>query len=315
MLREPRFEVEFGFRHPNCDAAACFDDLVQRICWGDIGLADVNGNRGAERHASLDSLHSEIGKQALFLLGDADEANKVIFCNIHEDNQQNVEAPRIGGVAICVNLNRTLPARSMEHYFCDYCWRKGRPYGKKQTERSASVAYKIVTDPYHRRYSIERYVSGRFESVVYDSILLDFRRLNESWYDAWERELVESSERHVVTILKDEEGRARIRETSHYRGGVPVQCDLESIHGVLVAVQKIYRTSFDDPWNGVILLDREGRPVMQKLYDIVDVGEFGALREEHWEGERIVVPTTTTRTPLKPLQMSWVADCIEKTFL
>ena len=54
----------------------------------------------------------------------------------------------------------------------------GKPYGRDIIDPTvASTSYKIVSDPYFRRFSVEKYQFLQFEKVVYDSYLLDFRHL------------------------------------------------------------------------------------------------------------------------------------------
>ena len=67
----------------------------------------------------------------------------------------------------------------MFKYYSDYYWKDGKPYGKDEINPNQSpFAYKIVQDPYFKRFSIEKYRQEHFEKNVYDSILLDFRHLS-----------------------------------------------------------------------------------------------------------------------------------------
>ena len=71
-------------------------------------------------------------------------------------------------------------------YFTHYYWKNGVPQGQN-TSTDSSESYKIVTDPYHKRYTVEKYLQNRFDSTVYDSQLLDFRKLNPMEKTAWQK--------------------------------------------------------------------------------------------------------------------------------
>ncbi len=88
----------------------------------------------------------------------------------------------------------------MIKYYQDYYWKRGRPCGIHPVvdAKKCAYSYKIVSDPYHKRYSIEKYRQGLFEKTIYDSLLLDFRYLIPMEQAAWEKEsLYEDSEKII----------------------------------------------------------------------------------------------------------------------
>ena len=161
----------------------------------------------------------------------------------------------------------------MTVFFLDYYWKEGKPVGRQAVtleEASALkiVSYKIVIDPYYKRISVECYLEGKWHSVVYDSFLLDFRKLNERDQLAWQKEVLSSSNdgNEVSCLIRDQEDRVVVLEKHQLKNGVPISCKIFSPHGVLVASQEMHYLSWGGAFNGVILLDTSGRVVLKKTY-------------------------------------------------
>jgi len=176
----------------------------------------------------------------------------------------------------------------MHHNYRDYYWKMGKPYGREIAEPTSKVTYKIMTDPYGKRYSIEKYRQGAFEKVVYDSLLLDFRQLTLVNQTAWQRERLKEEGDKVFCLLRNQEDRAILLETHFFADRFCYACEIFSIHGLPLATQKQYYQTRHDPFNGVALFDLEQHPVMLKTYQIdPTTGEFTVLLEENWNMQTV----------------------------
>lgn len=172
----------------------------------------------------------------------------------------------------------------MNKSYRDYYWKAGKPYGREAIDSESEVSYKIITDAYGKRYSIEKSYQGIFDKVVYDSLLLDFRHLTLAHQTAWRRERLKEEENKVYCLLRNQEDRAILLETHFFEGPYCYACEIFSIHGLPLATQKQYYQSRQDPFNGVVLLDVEKRPVMMKTYEADPItGEFTVLLQENWD--------------------------------
>ncbi len=174
----------------------------------------------------------------------------------------------------------------MSKQYLDYYWSQGVPKGRLTALEGSSETYKIVDDPYHKRYSIERYREGRFVEVVYDSVLLDFRHLKPATQQGWQREETASTEETIECLLRNQEDRVVFLEKHLFEGHLCRKCDVFSPHGMLCSVHLMHYTILGDSWDGVALWDRNQRMVMQKRYKPAENGEFGELVEERWEFSR-----------------------------
>ncbi len=172
----------------------------------------------------------------------------------------------------------------MHKCYHNYYWKGGKPHGQELVDPLSPLAYKIVTDPYGKRYSIEKYREGQFERIVYDSLLLDFRHLTAANQMAWQRENLKEDEASLVCLLRNQEDRAILLETHHFDAGVCLSCAISSIHGLPLATQKLYYQSKQHLFDGVVLFDLESRPVMMKTYQVDPLsGEFTTLLKEEWD--------------------------------
>lgn len=172
----------------------------------------------------------------------------------------------------------------MFKHFQDYYWKEGKPYGIQILDPvQAPYSYKIIADPYFKRFSIEKYQYTQFDKIIYDSLLLDFRHLTMKDQMAWQREVFREDGHSSVCLLRNQEDRAILIETLMFEGEFCRTCTTSSIHGIPLAVHRMYACSLNDPFNGVILYDMEKRPVMMKVYEIDPLtGEFTNLIEEEW---------------------------------
>jgi len=160
----------------------------------------------------------------------------------------------------------------------------GKPYGSEEVESAnAPFSYKIVVDPYFKRLSVEKYQLHRFEEVIYDSILLDFRQLSLKDQIAWEREVLKETDHQTICLLRNQDDRAVLQETLTFESGYCRTCLTSSVHGLPLATHQMFYRSLNDSFDGVVLYDREGRPVMMKSYETDPLtGEFTNLISEEW---------------------------------
>lgn len=164
-------------------------------------------------------------------------------------------------------------------HYQDYVWQSGKPKGTVPAiPAETPVSYKIVIDPYFKRISIEKYHYAVFNQVVYDSIFLDFRRLTEKDQNAWQREKKSETTQELISFLRNEEDRIVLIETIVFEGERCKSCSLSSIHGVPIAVHRMFYEKWGDPFNGVVLYDRENKRVLKKSYAVDPLtGDFTDL--------------------------------------
>lgn len=182
----------------------------------------------------------------------------------------------------------------MSKYYREYVWREGIPYGIGEVAREPKVtSYKIPMDPYRKRIAIERYCGEVFESLIYDSALLDFRHLKPAEQSAWQKVILSDSGQQMVAAIYNHDDRLILIETYCFEQRLCRSCISTSGHGIKLSEQKIYYKALGDAFNGVILFDSHSHPVMCKRYacdePAGEFSEFTDLLEELWDGERILV--------------------------
>jgi len=173
----------------------------------------------------------------------------------------------------------------MSKLFRDYFWKDGSPVGVGPMDQQAT-GYKIISDPYRKRISIEQFLSGKFEKVIYDSALFDFRHLKPAEQTAWHKQNIEESDSQVICLIRNQDDRTIIKEINKFHQGLCRECVAFSSHGIPISFQRMYYTSLNDPFNGVILFDANEHPVIVKKYNVdTSTGEFSELLEEIWNLE------------------------------
>lgn len=163
----------------------------------------------------------------------------------------------------------------MIQHFKNYYWKEGRPYGIEPTNENHY--YRIVTDPYHKRYSVEEYEKSKFKRIIYDSNLFDFRALKDPRQASWLKESLSNTE----SLLRNQDDRVVLIEKYTFASDRPRYCHYYIPQGLLVAHHKVFYKDVGDAFDGVILYDTSDRPVMQKSYKVEDE-EFTELIEEKW---------------------------------
>ena len=172
----------------------------------------------------------------------------------------------------------------MYAHFLDYYWKGGKPYGREAADASNTPAsYKIIADPYYKRFTIEKYRFKAFDKIIYDSALLDFRSLKEKDQSQWWREILKEEKVSSRCLLRNQDDRAILFESLTFEGAMCRKCETLSIHGIPLAHHLMHYRKLNDTFDGVVLYDSERRPVMMKVYECDDeTGEFTQLLSEEW---------------------------------
>jgi len=175
----------------------------------------------------------------------------------------------------------------MYTYYETYYWKNRRPKGWKKLNKKEfcnRIAYRIVCDPYFKRFSIEKYNKGQFVDLVYDSALFDYRLLQEDQQQAWHKSLLSENNEEAVYLIKNQDDRIIIKETYFFKNGYCLSCSAHHPQGPLVSTQKMYYEILGDSFNGVTLFDREKRPILTKVYEVdEETNQFTRLIEEKKE--------------------------------
>lgn len=167
----------------------------------------------------------------------------------------------------------------MSKQYKAYKWKNGIPYGI-QPVVAEGLSYKVISDPYFKRVSIEEYENECVTRIIYDSSLFDFRHLRAAEQIAWEKRIVSPT----VTEIRNQDDRLILVEHYTFLENRCRLCEIRSPHGVVLGKQQMYYASLGDTFNGVILFDTNGQAVIQKKYALDDAtGEFTDLIAESWE--------------------------------
>lgn len=174
----------------------------------------------------------------------------------------------------------------MTQYYHDYVWKNGLPYGIRacsHEDTKNKISYKIASDPYHKRVSIEKYSNRNFMKIIYDSALFDFRHLKQGEQHAWQRTYIHETENTALCHIRNHDDRLILIEEYLFENELCRECRASSPIGPLLSVQKIYYINFKDHFNGVILFDSNEHAVMSKHYEFdEEKREFSHLLKEDW---------------------------------
>lgn len=171
-------------------------------------------------------------------------------------------------------------------HYKDYVWKSGLPYGINHSESKEGITYKVLSDPYHRVVFIEQYRDGSFVKIVYDSRLLNFRKLNPQEQTAWERTIRSETESEIVSEVRNQDDQLIIVETMSYdEQGLCKSCRLHSPQGFFLSEHRMNYKLLGHEFDGVVLYDSNEHVVMVKKYLFdEESGQFSDLLEEKWEG-------------------------------
>jgi hypothetical protein len=179
----------------------------------------------------------------------------------------------------------------MNKHFRTYYWDNGRPRGLDVVEPNDKITYKIIVDPYFKRYSLEQYNSGTFVDIIYDSALYDFRWLKPQEQAAWHKKTVEESEEQVTCLIRNQDDRVIATEKYAFEQGLCKSCEICYPNGQLIATQLITYTKFGASENSVTLFDRLSHPVVIKTYEAnEESGEFTTMIHEEWNTKELNSP-------------------------
>lgn len=174
----------------------------------------------------------------------------------------------------------------MTQYFSNYIWKNGLPYGIQPgagEEINRRIFYKIASDPYHKRVSLEKYTFGNFTGIIYDSALFDFRHLKQGEQLAWQKTPISETENTALCHIRNQDDRLILIEEYLFEKGLCRECKAFSPIGPLLSVQKISYKAFNDPFNGVTLFDSNNHAVMSKHYEFnEETRQFSLLLKEDW---------------------------------
>ncbi len=178
-------------------------------------------------------------------------------------------------------------------HYKEYYWKNGKPYGRQIVDPSSIQSFRIIVDPYFKRFSLEKYARGKFEKIIYDSVLLDFRHLTPLHQTAWQKEVIEESEQEQHCILRNQDDRAILVEKTIFMNQRCQVCCLYSIHGLLLSFHQIFYQDWGHPFNGVVFFDTERNPVMIKKYAFdPETDAFSSLLSEEWDmSQKPVIPS------------------------
>lgn len=172
----------------------------------------------------------------------------------------------------------------MSIHYRNYCWKRGLPYGVQPADTKEGTTFKVLSDPYHRQVFVEEYLDGSFVRLVYDSRLLNFRKLSPQDQTAWEREAVHEEVNILVTHLRNQDDQLTVIETMTFQKGLCRHCRLTSPHGILLSEHQMHYRQLGDAFDGVTLKDSLGKPVMVKSYLFDEEQQtFTDLLSEDWE--------------------------------
>ncbi len=156
----------------------------------------------------------------------------------------------------------------MENRCGDYQWVKGTVVKISEGDR-----FQILADPYGKRVIIEQHIDGKFQKLIYDSNLLDYRKLNPREKLGWSREELENDR----FLIRDRDHTPVLIEEHVFNGDRPIECRYYSPHLIFLGHQKIFYQEFGDPFDGVTLFDTLNKVVLTKKYALLPDGTFGEL--------------------------------------
>jgi len=157
----------------------------------------------------------------------------------------------------------------------NYFWKNGLPVPRKRS--GTEERYKIISDPYHKHITVEKYNGNQYQSTIYDSKILDFRKLKPVDQTGWSREETD----HGV-LIRDMDDRVIHIEQYEFEQSLCRACKIYSPHGWLAATHRLFYKTLGDAFNGVVLFDTNQKPVLLKQYQVDDRNEFTELLSEDW---------------------------------
>ncbi|CRX37813.1 hypothetical protein [Estrella lausannensis] len=154
-------------------------------------------------------------------------------------------------------------------FYRDYVWIKGKPQGRENPpgqQLDTTSRYKIVRDPYGKRHSVELYKDGKFQGIIYDSHLFDFRLCVSKMESSWQKIDAELVDHHPASLIRDQDDRTIAEERYIFAHGLCTECHIHYPGGPLVAVQKMFYEGASEEPSAVALFDQHFKPVGIKIF-------------------------------------------------
>lgn len=181
----------------------------------------------------------------------------------------------------------------MYKFFKDYYWALGKPCGKELLDEknfyNSARSYRIVIDPYFKRYTLEKYHYGKFVEITYDSAIFDFRKLKPVEQTSWKKEIISQSKDEILSLIRDHDDRIIVEEKYFFCENLCKECHMfYPGSSKLVCLQKMYYKRLGDSNDSVILYDNEMHPIVKKEYETDSItGDFTNLLKEFWDFSNI----------------------------
>ena len=148
----------------------------------------------------------------------------------------------------------------MHKHYKNYGYKDGLPFGinaLSDDDVAENISFKIVSDPYMKRISVEKYFKGVFETTIYDSNLLNFRHLNESELQTWQKKVVKQEDNFEQCLICNQDDRVIFIESYFFDDNVCKKCVMTSPQGVHLCTQIMNDAK-------VILYDSNNNIVIEK---------------------------------------------------
>jgi hypothetical protein len=180
----------------------------------------------------------------------------------------------------------------MSIHYKQYIWKEGFPVALGSSDPALSPeSFKVISDPYRKRISIEKYHYQEFEKIIYDSALLSFKDLKKPEQTGWDIKITDNKNGISQGWLRNQDDRLIAIETYQFDENLCRACKVHSPHGFYLSVHRMYYTHLGDPFDGVILFDANDKPVMFKRYEFdKETCLFSNLMEEQWDMESFPLP-------------------------
>ena len=165
----------------------------------------------------------------------------------------------------------------------DYSWKDGRPilHRTLKDPLNQGLCFKLISDPYHKHITVEKYKNGLYNSTVYDSKILDFRKLKPVDQTGWSQESIDQK-----VLIRDIDDRVVHIEHHEFEETFCRTCKIYSPQNWLASIHRLYYKKLGDLFNGVVLFDSNEKPVLVKKYAVNEKNEFTELKLEEWNMSR-----------------------------
>lgn len=167
----------------------------------------------------------------------------------------------------------------------DYFWKNGAPalINHRKGPLAEGISFKLISDSYQKHLTLEMYRDGAYDHTIYDSLILDFRKLKPVDQTGWRQEIAARGKDEHKVLIRDLDDRVIHIECHTFENSICRKCLIYSCHGWLAAYHKLFYVTLGDSFNGVILFDTHHKPVVIKKYDVDGSNDFTTLKSETWD--------------------------------